>query len=75
MKQCRSCDELKPIEDFYPHVGSKDGHLNQCKTCVSLHMASYRQANLEKVRAQNRVCCQKFRDKQKEQDQCHNSSD
>ena len=66
MKQCRSCDELKPLSDFYPQVGSKDGHINQCKACVSLRMASYRRDNLEKVRGQIRVSSQKFRDKIKE---------
>lgn len=63
MKQCRGiCKEFKPLDEFYEHVSSRDGHINKCKACVSLHMASYRQTNLEKVKEQCRVSSQKHRD-------------
>ena len=33
MKVCNRCGEKKPLIDFYKHPKSKDGHLNQCKSC------------------------------------------
>lgn len=62
MKQCKVCEEFKPLDEFYKNTYMSDGHLNKCKVCVSVHMASYRQANLEKVRERERINKQKYRD-------------
>lgn len=34
-KQCRACNEYKPLIDFYTHPSTKDGYLNYCKSCFS----------------------------------------
>jgi hypothetical protein len=33
MKRCNVCGELKPLEDFYPARGMRDGRRNDCKPC------------------------------------------
>lgn len=33
-KQCKTCSELKPLEDFPKAAAMKDGRLNHCKTCT-----------------------------------------
>ena len=35
-KTCKSCGEVKPILEFYPHKKSKGGYIRHCKVCVSL---------------------------------------
>lgn len=32
-KTCTMCNESKPLSDFHPHRGNRDGHRNQCKAC------------------------------------------
>lgn len=34
-KKCKHCLELKPIEQFYKHPRTKDGHAASCITCRS----------------------------------------
>jgi len=36
MKECYGCHEVKPLDDFYSAVASKDGHKNLCKICYNL---------------------------------------
>ncbi len=62
MKQCKNCKEFVPLNEFHENRDMRDGHLNECKVCVGLHMAAYRDANLEKVREQGRINSQKYRD-------------
>lgn len=33
-KKCFKCDNILPIDDFYKHKKSRDGHLNKCKECT-----------------------------------------
>jgi hypothetical protein len=62
MKQCKTCKEFVPLDEFHENRLMSDGHLNECKVCVGIHMATYRQTNLKKVRKQGRVNSQKYRD-------------
>lgn len=34
MKVCVKCGEMKPLADFYKHMGSADGRRTDCKACV-----------------------------------------
>lgn len=33
MKKCLKCNIEKPINDFYKHPSTLDGHVNKCKEC------------------------------------------
>jgi len=32
-KACSRCDEVKPLEEFSPHAGTRDGRYSRCRTC------------------------------------------
>jgi hypothetical protein len=32
-KVCRHCNETKPIDDFSPYAGNKDGRMSYCRVC------------------------------------------
>jgi hypothetical protein len=55
MKRCFKCLCEKPLEAFYRHARMGDGHLNKCKECTKRDVAEHRQANLEKVRAYDKM--------------------
>jgi len=33
-KQCTRCGEIKPLDDFHRNHRMRDGHINQCKSCL-----------------------------------------
>jgi hypothetical protein len=33
MKPCATCNEVKPLSEFYKHPLGKDGHFKHCKPC------------------------------------------
>lgn len=41
-KTCNECLKDKTLRQFQKHPQMKDGHLNQCKECVSDYMKRYR---------------------------------
>lgn len=45
MKTCFKCDKKKPVNEFYKHKKSSDGHLNKCKECTKIDV----KRNLDKV--------------------------
>lgn len=45
----------KPLSEFYKHAAMSDGHLNKCKECTKKDASEHRQANLERVRAYDRM--------------------
>ena len=53
-KLCRTCDAVKPLDDFYIHRQMADGHLNRCKECVKIRVKVHRARNLEHIRAYDR---------------------
>ena len=50
-RECSTCGETLPLEDFYPHKKGRHGRRARCKFCCRKITAAYRQANPEKVRA------------------------
>lgn len=58
-KRCRKCNEWKPLSDFYPTKGYRDGHHSYCKACSKIQAAqSQRSATgerRERKRETNRV--------------------
>jgi hypothetical protein len=55
MKMCRECNTEKPLSEFYKHAAMGDGHLNKCIQCVKSRVAKHREANLEKIKAYDKV--------------------
>lgn len=53
-RECKTCGETKPIEDFPKHKESKGGYRSVCKACCYLKQEEWRKANLDRVRARNR---------------------
>lgn len=54
-KRCFKCLCEKPLAEFYRHAAMADGHLNKCKACTKKDVNDHRQANLERVRAYDRL--------------------
>lgn len=54
-KRCFKCMCDKPLEDFYAHAKMRDGRLNKCIECTKRDVAEHRQANLERLRAYDRL--------------------
>ena len=54
MKTCRTCNEKKPIEDYYKHKEMLDGRLHICKDCTRARIAKHRELNLERIRGYDR---------------------
>ena len=54
-KTCFKCLIKLPLEAFYKHAQMGDGHLNKCIACTKKDVNAHRQANLEKVRAYDRL--------------------
>ena len=70
MKQCRTCKEIKSLSEFHKHHRRKDGHANECKSCVKkrqqkwyketreerlIQRKEYYDENREKILAQKRL--------------------
>lgn len=34
-KQCTRCNTVKPLDEFYAHPHTTDGHQSQCKACLN----------------------------------------
>lgn len=49
-KQCRKCEEVKPLEQFYSAGRGRLGRASECKVCVLETKRVWREANLEKAK-------------------------
>lgn len=54
MKECRECNTLLPLSEYYKHKSMKDGHLNKCKGCVKSRVGGHRKDNIERIREYDR---------------------
>lgn len=54
MKQCRKCEETKPLTEYYKHSQMADGHLNICKCCKRQDAINVRNARIEYYRDYDR---------------------
>lgn len=48
-KRCFVCGETKPLSAFHKHSRMADGHINRCKSCMSVYQKSYRKENSEVI--------------------------
>lgn len=49
LKQCRRCQEQKPVTDFYKQSKTKDNLQNYCKNCVNTGYKAYYSDNKEDI--------------------------
>jgi len=77
MKNCISCGDTKPLDSFYKHKQTKDGHLNKCKECCKKQARSREKrlrcddpawAESERERARDKYLRLDYKSKQKEWD-------
>ena len=54
-KRCFKCACEKPLEGFYKHAQMSDGRLNKCIACTKNDVNAHRQANLERIRAYDKM--------------------
>lgn len=55
MKTCFKCLTAKPITEFYKHAAMGDGRLGKCKECTKKDVLEHRLANLQRIRAYDRM--------------------
>lgn len=60
-KQCRACNEHKPLADYYPHPSTKDGYLNFCKPCFQKRTLHRKHPKDQAVNAGERLAIDKLR--------------
>jgi len=60
MKECNSCFETKPYEDFHKKKKSRDGYKNQCKVCTSLAESERYFSNADARRQKQRETQRRF---------------
>src|SRR5258708_20479788 len=76
-RECNTCGEVKPIDQFHKNKPSKGGHLFKCKSCVSEYDDRYRTQNAiylkglrtikyKKNREQVLAACKEWRTRNKE---------
>lgn len=46
-KQCNTCNQIKPISDYYANKINKDGLCYRCKECEKCYSANYRRKKRE----------------------------
>ena len=61
IKICNRCGVSKDIDEFYRDKRKKDGHRSICKQCCGNSYKKWQQNNPEKVRANNKKACSKFK--------------
>lgn len=54
-KRCFKCLQVLPLEAFYKHSMMSGGRMNKCKECTKRDVKEHRQANLERVRAYDKL--------------------
>ena len=50
-KKCFKCGVVKPLDDFYLHPDTADGHLGKCKACTRADTKANKSRNTESVLA------------------------
>src|SRR3954471_21521882 len=53
-KACLRCGVVKPLTDFYPEKGGRDGHRGDCKACVLAAAKDRHKRNPEPTRERAR---------------------
>jgi hypothetical protein len=62
-KLCKGCNEVKAIDNFTLHKGSKDGYRYKCKLCIAIESKEYRLKNKEVIKEKSRLYWKSNKDK------------
>jgi hypothetical protein len=54
-KQCTGCLAVLPLDGFHRHSGRTDGRVSVCKACACAKAKTWRDNNIEDVRAKDRA--------------------
>ena len=49
-KKCCTCDEVKPLPQFYTNIKRSDGYHTECKVCSKSRSLKWQNANRDKMR-------------------------
>jgi hypothetical protein len=49
--QCKTCECVLPVSDFYKRKGGRIGHFSECKKCYLARSRAWHQTNPERCRA------------------------
>lgn len=53
IKKCACCGKIKPLTEFYPQKGAKDGHMGWCKKCHNKRCYdNYKSRRVRKLKAE-----------------------
>jgi hypothetical protein len=52
-KRCPTCNEVKPLDEFYKDLSHKDGHHATCKKCHAKSVKKWQMNNAEKFKEMN----------------------
>ncbi len=55
MKQCKTCNEIKPLTEFYKDKSFKSGYRANCKLCKDKSTYKWRNVNREQYNANQRI--------------------
>lgn len=69
MKRCSTCQQTKPLSDFYRNRAMKDGYQNVCKQCSGRYAKRWGSQHIDKVRALGRA--QKRRTRAQQSDEAN----
>lgn len=61
-KACRTCGEVKPLEEFAPQAKCLHGRRPYCKACERVRVRAWRETNLEKARQSARDYAERNRE-------------
>lgn len=66
MKTCTKCKQSKPLSEFWLDRSKKNGHMARCRTCKTVDLVTWRKANPEKQKNDNKKRYWDNRDKERE---------
>lgn len=74
MKTCRSCQTCKPLTEYYPAKGYKDGHHNICKCCEAAYQKARSQLPDVKKRAAEKSRAWRLKNPEKSKEVSRNAA-
>lgn len=51
LQRCKTCNETKPLDEFYDNPSLRNGKFKECKKCCYLRQLAWQKANPERYKA------------------------